>query len=547
MNTVAVYICASGKNKELPKKFVRDLVGKPLLSYSLDLAMSIVPKENILLHTDNEEIQLIAHRKDVACTLSSDVGDLSFNSDVILSHFNDLQKKKAITQVIWLSPSTPLLNLATLKKAITTLKKSSYDSIFSVSEKISRAWKYNKGYHPSFNVFPSHLGTPMHDETGAFFIMKSSSIHTKKGYTSKNTAPYPIPQNQAIDIWTFQEWWVAERLLKRKKIVVVVAGHKKIGTGHIVRTSMLAQELINHEIHFLCTAESDLAKMHLLDSHFTCTKINTKTALTEQVLALEPDMVINDILNTNKTYISALRKNNIAVVNFEDKGSGAPFANCVISSLHDKKEHPNMLVGHSYFFLRSEFYTAKKYRFKKTIKQILLTFGGTDQHNLSLTLLNSLLPFLETEKFKIVLLTGIGFSASSKIKSWLKKNNEYADRITWISSGTQKISHYMTDSDFAVVSAGRTALELAHLRVPSIVIASHKRESEHGFLKEIPFTFLGEQKKLTETKLKKSLGQFIKSESHRSDLYKKLSKLHLDKGKNRVLKILNRLLRSEHA
>jgi hypothetical protein len=54
------------------------------------------------------------------------------------------------------------------------------------------------------------------------------------------------------------------------------------------------------------------------------------------------------------------------------------------------------------------------------------------------------------------------------------------------------MSAEMEKADFAVCSAGRTVYELAHMRIPAIVLSHHEREDMHSFARpENGFLYLG--------------------------------------------------------
>ena len=52
------------------------------------------------------------------------------------------------------------------------------------------------------------------------------------------------------------------------------------------------------------------------------------------VTDLNPDMVVNDVLNTTDEFILNLKEQGIVVVNFEDLGSGSDHADIVFNELY---------------------------------------------------------------------------------------------------------------------------------------------------------------------------------------------------------------------
>src|SRR5699024_7872757 len=76
-------------------------------------------------------------------------------------------------------------------------------------------------------------------ETGAFLICNSRTIEPNNRI-GKVTSVFEIPNNQSIDIDTYQDWWVAEKELAKKNIIICVEGYKEIGLGHVYRALSLA-------------------------------------------------------------------------------------------------------------------------------------------------------------------------------------------------------------------------------------------------------------------------------------------------------------------
>lgn len=78
--------------------------------------------------------------------------------------------------------------------------------------------------------------------------------------------------------------------------------------------------------------------------------------LAAEVLALDPDLVINDILNTEDAYMRPLADIGVRTVNFEDEGPGSLLADLVVNALYEeKRDDPHFCPGARYFCLRDEF------------------------------------------------------------------------------------------------------------------------------------------------------------------------------------------------
>ena len=222
----------------------------------------------------------------------------------------------------------------------------------------------------------------------------------------QNVMPYFL-NDRAIEIQSYQDWWICEHLLQRRHVVFVVAGWPAIGMGHIYRALMLAHEITDHKITFVCTRESEMAVESIARKDYRSVR-QGEEELWQTVLGLRPDLVVNDILNTDADYMQHLRSAGVRCVNFEDEGEGAGYADLVINALYPEDEASDRrLCGPDYFCLRDEFVEAKRNEFRPELKTLLITFGGTDQRNCTKRVLDIVEPYCREKGIAIRLVPGL--------------------------------------------------------------------------------------------------------------------------------------------
>ena len=98
----------------------------------------------------------------------------------------------------------------------------------------------------------------------------------------------------------------------------------------------------------------------------------------------------------------------------------------------------------------------------------------------------------------------------------------------------------MEKCDVAVTSNGRTVYELAHMNIPSIVIAQHDREFTHSFAtEENGFLPLGlYDPESTEKLVEKELNNLVTDASLREMLHQRMTRHHFTANKAVVLDML---------
>jgi CMP-N-acetylneuraminic acid synthetase len=178
-----VCIPARGGSKGIPRKNVRLMNGKPLISYSIENAKSCDLITDIVVTTDDEEIIGIAKINDIDF-IKRDTelsGDKITLDPVVYDAVVKMEQLKNIKYdiVITLQATSPLLKGETLKKAIESFLNSEIDTYISAINRPHLSWTKNQnGYLPNYEQRLNRQQLPPnYIETGAFFITKREYIN----------------------------------------------------------------------------------------------------------------------------------------------------------------------------------------------------------------------------------------------------------------------------------------------------------------------------------------------------------------------------------
>ena len=438
--------------------------------------------------------------------------------------------------IITVQPTSPLLKRETLVKAIKKLiDNEDIDTVISVADDRHLAWtKDNEGrsipkYEKRLNrqYLPSEFR-----ETGAILAVKRRAIKedTRIG---KVVDLVEVDRSESIDIDTYEDWWIAEKLLKKKKIVIRVDAEPLIGTGHIYRQLNVASRIVDHEVVFLMDENKELGINIVKSFNFPVITFNEDCF--EKLNELKPDIVINDILDTDREYMNKLKDNGIFTVNFEDMGEGAKIANIVFNALYEYKlPLKNIYGGYKYYILRDEFKDFKNKEIKKDVSKVLITFGGTDPNNFTEKIADILNEYYPNIKVDIIL--GLGYKDKDRIKEkYFGKEN------ISIYESVRNISNYMYNSDIVITSGGRTMYEVASLGVPCLVLCQNERELTHLFGHSgngIVNLGLGEH--LTEGMIKNTISELIDNYELRCDMNEKMKMKDLRHGFENITDIVEK-------
>lgn len=524
MENLLIVIPAIKKNAVIPDQLIKKLNGITLIQRAINTSLELTDRNNVLIVTDSIEISLIAERNGINYFKDS---TLTLNSDNIVESIVTITKNYSQCNVLVYRANTPLLSSNVLQDAYHEFLTDS--SAILTSVKVS-----NRNFFEIQNNKLIDIDNKNYvEEIKAFLIFSKFTVYERR------YRPYIIESEKSIEIESYQDWWVCEKVLQRKKIVFNVIGSVELGMGHIYHSLALAHEIMDHEIIFVCDNQYKIAVDAIASMDYRV--ISTENTL-KTIIELSPDLVINDILNTQAEFILPLKQHNIKIVNFEDLGEGSKYADLVFNELYDlpQCEGENYHWGHQYLALRDEFYEAAPHSFIEEVHEILITFGGTDQNNLTLLTLKGIIDLCKNNNIKINIVCGSGYMYRELLETYLH-SHEYKNFELIFSSGI--ISKLMEKTQIAISSNGRTVYELADMNIPSIIVSHHEREASHTFATlEKGFINLGVLNESTPKMIRKKFEKLIDDNDYRELLFMNIKKYTFRENKQKVVRKILELL-----
>ena len=143
-NMILVVIPARGGSKGIPRKNLRLLNNKPLISYSIEIAKSSQYVDDVVVTTDDSQIALIAEKFGASVVRRSE--ELSTDEVLLEPVIYDamVQKEKLAFDeydiVITLQPTSPLIRTSSLDAVIEKFEDFSVDSVLSVVDDRHLSW-----------------------------------------------------------------------------------------------------------------------------------------------------------------------------------------------------------------------------------------------------------------------------------------------------------------------------------------------------------------------------------------------------------------------
>ncbi len=482
-NKILVVIPARGDSKRILRKNIRLLADKPLIAHAIGIAKSSKYVDDVVVSSEDFEIIQIAEKFGASIVRRSPnlAGDRIPLDPVILDA--TVQKEKQAFDeydiVITIQPTSPLLKSETLDKAIEKFDNYNIDTVISVTGEKHFNWMFNESenrYYPLFSerVNQDYLPTEF-IETCGFFATRRHFL-TPNSRMGNNVDLMEISREESINIVSYEDWWVAERYLNKKKIALIVNASDEIGISRMDRCIALASRLLSDNVLFLLDENHQMGIDMVNKFNCPYRVYDGEDELFDLLKRFNPHIVINDVSDTSKDYINRQKQLGFFVINFEDVGTGSEDADLVFDVLY---EHDggfgNIFIGYKYYLLRDEFYFQPKKIVNPNVDTVLIaSFGGDDSNNLTERTLESVLGSGYAGRIDVIL--PFNYSKNEQIlqKYEMSHNVQIYHRVN-------NISDFMLRADIVFSSAGRKMYEICSVGTPCICICKNGREQTHAF------------------------------------------------------------------
>ncbi|MDJ0875045.1 MAG: hypothetical protein QNJ02_07225 [Desulfobacterales bacterium] len=259
-------------------------------------------------------------------------------------------------------------------------------------------------------------------------------------------------------------------------IAICVESSHAMGMGHLFRGIHLAR----------CLSLHGRDNLILVNAHAPSIRQLKQYGLPFQVVPLEEDfnnwetrvieenaidIWMNDRLDTTKNHAARVKANKVALVTFDDAGTGAALSDLHFAPLAGcrsiRLEGSHLLTGLDYLILDPGLGAHRRQRTQAN--RLLVSLGGSDTHGVVVRLVG--------------ILKQLGIKATIHIGPAFKHGEELAQIIDSqfkMMASAPSMGAVYTDHDLAVTGGGVTPFEAAATGLPSVVIANEDFEIPTG-------------------------------------------------------------------
>lgn len=220
MKKIAI-ITARGGSKRIPRKNIKDFLGKPILAYSIEAAIKSGKFDTVMVSTDDEEIAEIAKKYGAEVPFfrsEKTSGDFATTNDVLLEVIDEYEKRGVTFDIgCCIYPTAPFVTAEKINDALEKFEKSDADSLIPVvsfSYPPQRALVIEKERlvfeYPEYLNARSQDLTPHFHDVGQFYLFRVPNYKEIKHLMLGNVLPYEVSEMEVQDIDNETDWQIAE-------------------------------------------------------------------------------------------------------------------------------------------------------------------------------------------------------------------------------------------------------------------------------------------------------------------------------------------------
>jgi N-acylneuraminate cytidylyltransferase len=225
--SVLAIIPARGGSKEVPRKNIREIDGKPLIAWTIEEAKKSKYIDRMILSSDDEEIIRIARKWGCEVPFarpSSIARDDTPGIEPVLHAIETLPEK--YDYVVLLQPTSPLRKAIDINECVKTCIVQCSNVCVSITQSTDTPyWMYHIGSDD--RIYPIMTGNekiqrrqdspPVYVLNGAVYVAKTKWLLKNRSFITEETIGYIMPFDRSVDVDTELDIDIVSYLLQTRK------------------------------------------------------------------------------------------------------------------------------------------------------------------------------------------------------------------------------------------------------------------------------------------------------------------------------------------
>jgi pseudaminic acid cytidylyltransferase len=215
-------IPARGGSKRIPGKNIRPFLGKPIISYSIEVALEVGLFDEVMVSTDSDVIAGISTQCGATVPFSrspENADDFATLADVLLEVLARYDRDdRAFDTVCCLLPTAPLIQPSWLINAYALLEGEQCTAVCPVvpySYPIWRSFRIDTDHTLRMN-WPEYVSSRSQDlpfayhDSGSFYVIDVPALQQERTLFTDKCAPLLLSESEVQDIDSEADWGLAE-------------------------------------------------------------------------------------------------------------------------------------------------------------------------------------------------------------------------------------------------------------------------------------------------------------------------------------------------
>lgn len=227
---VLALIPARGGSKGLPRKNLRSLCGRPLIQWSIDIALACNEIDAVVVSTDDKQIAEVAAAAGAELPFlrpSTLSGDTTSSIEVIIHALDFLENNgRTFDIVLLLEPTSPLREVTDIQLALQRMVDNESAAIVSVCRAGSThpAFIFRTTSHGRLKPFLSSLPTGLRRQEietmfyldGTLYASTVKALQEQRSFYHDDTLAYEVSKWKALEIDDMDDFQMVEAIVKNK-------------------------------------------------------------------------------------------------------------------------------------------------------------------------------------------------------------------------------------------------------------------------------------------------------------------------------------------